>query len=454
MIADRCSRARRPLRVSFVALLAALSPLGGLAHANDRAGLWVGTVTVDAVSQVNQATPDLAFDLALWAVVDGTVSTPEQQEVLIAPRAQGWRFTPTTGSPTPYGAPAADGAWTAIAYDDGTWSQGQARLGFGDGGEQTVLGYNTAVWPRTYYFRRTFQPVGSGFDRLRLHLLRDDGAVVYLNGTEVLRSNLPVGLIRDDTPPVTAVGPAEEGRYLVHELDLAQHPTLLTAGANVVAVEVHQHPSELGDPQEPRTAVTASPSTFALRAMLHSDAGSTTRLLKEVYLMLAAAGTQQVPVLVAADRRIPEFQGTGRRLSTAAYDFPGATAPCTGAVATPGTVICDLVLGPNHPTNPFLHPFHPDHDNWDARYEKRFPDDAGAPEESFEVRRTLTFAFETRYPPGCEGSACRQYPPPGWGESSLGGTFREVLQGLHRDDITVTGSFRLDRLSSVDRLEQ
>ena len=126
-------------------------------------------------------------------------------------------------------------------------------------------------------------------------------------------------------------------------------------------------------------------------------------------------------------------------------------------VRTPGRVsrtIPGARSAANHPTNPFLHRYHPDHDNWDPRYERHFPEDAGAPEESFQVQRTVTFRFSSAYPPGCEGSNCRQYPPPGWGFSSIGGIYREVFQGLHRDEITVRGTFRLDRISTVSRLEQ
>ena len=43
---------------------------------------------------------------------------------------------------------------------------------------------------------------------LTLRLLRDDGAVVYLNGTEVVRSNMPTGTIAYTTRASSAAEPA------------------------------------------------------------------------------------------------------------------------------------------------------------------------------------------------------------------------------------------------------
>ena len=57
---------------------------------------------------------------------------------------------------------------------------------FGDGDEATTVSGGNI----TYLFRTTFM-AGDAADELWLELLRDDSAVVYLNGVEVLRDNLP-----------------------------------------------------------------------------------------------------------------------------------------------------------------------------------------------------------------------------------------------------------------------
>lgn len=60
--------------------------------------------------------------------------------------------------------------------------------------------------------------------------------MAYLNGSEVLRSNLPAGTIGPTTLAEQAIDQDEEGRLIVASVD----PCLLVEGANVVAVEVHQ----------------------------------------------------------------------------------------------------------------------------------------------------------------------------------------------------------------------
>ncbi|MGH9658630.1 MAG: hypothetical protein ACRD96_08800, partial [Bryobacteraceae bacterium] len=85
-------------------------------------------------------------------------------------------------------------AWRALAFNDGAWPSGPAQLGYGDGDEATLISYgpNASNKYVTTYFRRTFGVGDPGlYQSLTLNLLRDDGAVVYLNGTEVFRSNMP-----------------------------------------------------------------------------------------------------------------------------------------------------------------------------------------------------------------------------------------------------------------------
>jgi len=60
--------------------------------------------------------------------------------------------------------------------------------------------------------------------------------VVYLNGQEVLRDNMPAGTIDYQTPASSTVGGAAESTYFPFPLS----PSLLVTGTNVVAVELHQ----------------------------------------------------------------------------------------------------------------------------------------------------------------------------------------------------------------------
>src|SRR5215211_6624498 len=87
-------------------------------------------------------------------------------------------------------------AWLAASFNDGGWASGPAQLGYGDGDEATVVSYGSDTNNKfiTTYFRRAFNVAdAAAFTNLTLRVLRDDGAIVYLNGTEVWRTNMPSG---------------------------------------------------------------------------------------------------------------------------------------------------------------------------------------------------------------------------------------------------------------------
>ena len=103
-----------------------------------------------------------------------------------------------------------------------------------------------------------------------------------------------------------------------------------------------------------------------------------------------------------------------------------------------------IELGSSYPTNPFLHRYHPDHDNLDERYENPVV-------EAYAVTRQITLDFSDRYPPD-EDLPERAVTPAGWGVDLLGGYYTETLTGLHKDDITVHGPFILRRVVTTDTL--
>jgi len=130
-------------------------------------------------------------------------------------------------------------AWRAANFDDSAWHSGPAQLGYGDGGEATtnLYGPNPNNKNITTYYRRAFTvAVPARYANLVLGLLRDDGAVVYLNGDEIYRSNMPVGPLTYTTLAATAVGDTDESTFYLTNLS----PALLRAGTNILAVETHQ----------------------------------------------------------------------------------------------------------------------------------------------------------------------------------------------------------------------
>ena len=137
-------------------------------------------------------------------------------------------------------------AWRDSSFDDSGWAEAPAQLGYGDGDENTVVGFgpNSGNKFITTYFRHTFfvsDP--SSISSLTLELLRDDGAIVYLNGSEIRRENMPSGTIDYLTNASTGLGGATEDTFIQSTVD----PALLVAGDNLLAVEIHQANSTSSD---------------------------------------------------------------------------------------------------------------------------------------------------------------------------------------------------------------
>lgn len=126
-------------------------------------------------------------------------------------------------------------AWRSTRYDDTLWQTGTASFGFGSS-ENTTIGVASNDFT-TFYFRRRL----TVFDTNRLatvtaSLRRDDGAVVYVNGVEAFRDNMPAGTITYTTQASSIVTGADETNSHVHTID----PSLFIEGTNIIAVEVHQ----------------------------------------------------------------------------------------------------------------------------------------------------------------------------------------------------------------------
>ncbi|MFB3895371.1 MAG: metallophosphoesterase [bacterium] len=135
-------------------------------------------------------------------------------------------------------------AWRDTIYNDSGWSVGTAELGFGDSGNgrpettQITSGYTT------YYFRHSFSiTTATSYTNVYLGVLRDDGAVVYLNGTEIFRTNMPAGNIYATTFAFSNVSSSDETTYFTTTIDTA----LLVEGDNLITAEVHQNAMSSGD---------------------------------------------------------------------------------------------------------------------------------------------------------------------------------------------------------------
>jgi hypothetical protein len=135
-------------------------------------------------------------------------------------------------------------AWRGPDFADGSWSSGPAQLGYGEGDEATVVedGPDLDRYITTYFRIHFDVDDPASIEKLTLGIVRDDGAIVYLNGSEVFRTNLPAGSVEYDTLASVAVF-LDEGA--LNSAPVRQ--SLLVSGENVLAVEIHQVGSRSSD---------------------------------------------------------------------------------------------------------------------------------------------------------------------------------------------------------------
>ncbi len=167
--------------------------------------------------------------------------------------------------------------WQATAFNDASWASGNAELGYGDNDEETVVSYGTNGANNkniSTYFRKAFT-VASIPSALSLDLLCDDGAVVYLNGVEIYRQNMPAGTILFSTLASAASGdPGVPSETAWTSATL--NPASLVVGNNVIAVEIHQN------------SVTSSDISFNLRLSNNDTSGPTPLVTRGAYLQMLA----------------------------------------------------------------------------------------------------------------------------------------------------------------------
>ena len=177
-----------------------------------------------------------------------TFSLNSFSQTTIVPYGSSWKYLDTDTRPV---------NWETSGFVDASWASGPGQLGYGDGDESTTVACS-ACSPKyiTTYFRKSISIINpAAYTNFTLNVKRDDGVVVYINGTERYNNNMPVGRLHSTLASTAA---ADDG-------NTAQTATLssafFSAGTNVIAVEIHQN------------ATTSSDITFDLQ-LLGNDAFS------------------------------------------------------------------------------------------------------------------------------------------------------------------------------------
>ena len=232
-----------------------------------------------------------------------------------------------------------------------------------------------------------------------------------------------------------AVGPdghryewdANSGRILVFGGPENSKGQYLPAGATILA-----------------PAYVAQP--FPLRLIVHND-GVGSKLMQRAYL-----GRDRSSNVVVATRQAaldPSDLASARRISAVhlpASDVSGPWA-CAGTMQSGDSLITTVTLGySDQASNPFLHTYHPDHDNIDNR-DDTFQTQLSSGKESFDIRRVLRLTFR---PPGLDFDSRSR------GGTRLSGEYDETVSIMANNTVlkqfNVLGTFGLTRITDTATL--
>ncbi|MFC1736163.1 hypothetical protein ACFL1X_08600 [Candidatus Hydrogenedentota bacterium] len=233
----------------------------------------------------------------------------------------------------------------------------------------------------------------------------------------------------------------------------------------VASIDKVSYPADVADPYTPKPTA----SEIQIRLIIHVDADGQAKLLQQALLMWkegvvdSETGEVVVPgryVLLTTDDEnvVSQFSGValrdgdqvGRRISTAAFSFREPVSMIGELGAGGDTLTCTLTIDADDPLNPFKHRYHPDHDN----VKSDFTTTQAEGVESFTAGRAITLDFSDADPEGLEFA--------GWGDSMVGGTYKEAITGIYSrfdptsgslvQELNVEGVFRLQRISLVPEL--
>ncbi len=184
-------------------------------------------------------------------------------------------------------------------------------------------------------------------------------------------------------------------------------------------------------------------AAYPLRLILHND-GANTKLLQKVFYGVGL-GTNVV-VATQENRLLATQRATARRISAVHLPASSGNVPwnCAGTLQAGGNLSVTVPLAyDDQSSNPFLHTYHPDHDNLDAQFTSTQPRGV----ESYTVNRQLTLTFTAPQNDFDSLTASTQ---------DLGGNYAETLTllglGANTRTYNVLGTFSLKRISDIATL--
>jgi hypothetical protein len=173
---------------------------------------------------------DAAGNYSATTAVKAGGSAPQAPDQQIITGDAAWRYRFSTEAP-PTG-------WTGVGFADSSWSSGAAPLGWGSTGLGTQLAAE-GTKPLSSHYRKTFELAdASRVASVTLTTRADDGVVVYVNGKEVARANMPTGAITHNSYATAAPSTAAA---LAAPVVVTVPGSSFVTGTNVISAEVHSN---------------------------------------------------------------------------------------------------------------------------------------------------------------------------------------------------------------------
>ena len=184
---------------------------------------------------------------------------------------------------------------------------------------------------------------------------------------------------------------------------------------------------------------------YPFRLIVHNNDQSQAVLLQRVFFGL---DPQANIILSTKESALAnDTLESARRMS--AVHFPWTKLnnpwPITGALRQGETLTATIALAHDaHASNPFLHTYHPDHDNQNATFSQSLP--VGF--ESFGITRDITLAVK---------SPADDFASRTSGNLTLSGDYQEIITlhgaGTESRQYQVQGAFALNRVSEIETLK-
>jgi hypothetical protein len=214
------------------------------------------------IHQIGLTSSDISFDLELIAETN-TNTLAATALPIISTTTSNWKYADNgldRGS-----------TWRALGFDDSYWQQtnigtvSRGRMGYGESDDPNTSTFDPASsnpfnanpytnyvsfgtsptnkFITTYFRKKVNIPSVAANPGYELRFMRDDGIVIFINGTELPRdingnnNNMPSGPASFTTPAASSIDAANEKVWSAWQ---PVSTTLLQNGDNIIAVEVHQ----------------------------------------------------------------------------------------------------------------------------------------------------------------------------------------------------------------------